>query len=276
MNPVIAIHDLCGLGHSSLAVALPVLSVTGRQVLCAPTAVLSSQTDGYTDYTNVDLSDTLPQTLRHWQKEDVLAAAVYSGYLAHPAQINDVRYAIEHLLTPGGIALIDPVLGDEGALYDTMTPAFVSAMQDLLQHATVITPNATEFRALLGLPLHAPLPERELPQALAHLAEKGPGQIIVTSYGEAKDHVSTVIYDHAAGLFQMHQQKRLPGHFPGTGDLYASVLLSALLQDIALPDAARDAGVFVAQAIALALEAGRPAREGVPFEQLLPKLCPSV
>ncbi len=42
-----AIHDLSGLGHSSLAAVMPILSVMGIQVCAMPTAILSSQTDGY-------------------------------------------------------------------------------------------------------------------------------------------------------------------------------------------------------------------------------------
>lgn len=272
MKPVIAIHDLSGLGHSSLAVALPVLSVMGHQVLCAPTAVLSSQTDGYSGYSNVDLSEMLPRTLAHWAQTGLSAGAVYSGYLANPGQAADVMTAIDRFLAPDGIALVDPVLGDGGRLYDTMTPELTSAMRELIGHATLITPNATELRALADIPLDAPLPLPALKEAVRHLAALGPRQVIVTSYGEADDRLTTAIYDRASDRLTTHDEPRRPGHYPGTGDLYASVLLGHLLNGRPLETAAIEAGHFVARAIDLAIAAGRPAREGVPFEPLLKEL----
>lgn len=269
---IIAINDLCGLGHSSLAVALPVLSTMGHQVLPAPTAVLSSQTDGFTDYTNVDLTDTLPAYLKHWQKVGVQADALYSGYLGSSEQIADVRFAIGHLTKDDALILIDPVLGDGGMLYDTMTDEMVSAMRELARHAGIITPNATELRALCGLPLDDDLNADDLRQAMISLAKDGPHWVVTTSFAESKDELTTACYDRHTDAFTLHRQRKLPAHYPGTGDLFASILLGKLLAGLSLSDAARTAGIFVSKAISRAMQLAVPPREGVPFESLLKEL----
>ncbi len=269
---IIAINDLCGLGHSSLAVALPVLSTMGNQVLPAPTAVLSSQTDGFTDYTNVDLTDTLPAYLSHWQAVGVQADALYSGYLGSSEQISDVRYAIDHLTKDNALILIDPVLGDGGMLYDTMTDEMVAAMRELARSAGIITPNATELRALCGLPLDDALSADDLRQAMIALSETGPHWVVTTSFAESSEELTTACYDRHTGAFTLHRQRRLPAHYPGTGDLFASVLLGKLLAGAPIADAARTAGIFIAKAIARAMQLNVPPREGVPFESLLKEL----
>ena len=85
---VMAIHDLSGLGRSSLMAVTPVLSVMGVQVCPVPTAVLSSQTSGFTDYTFVDLTDSLSliHIYRHGQHISVpmikLNSSMFTAVLA--------------------------------------------------------------------------------------------------------------------------------------------------------------------------------------------------
>ena len=48
LKRIVAIHDLSGLGKCSLTVALPVISATGVECACIPTAVLSTHTGEFT------------------------------------------------------------------------------------------------------------------------------------------------------------------------------------------------------------------------------------
>ena len=50
------------------------------------------------------------------------------------------------------IRVLDPVLGDNGKLYPGLTSATVTAMQQMLSQATVITPNWTELGWLVNQP----------------------------------------------------------------------------------------------------------------------------
>ncbi len=78
------------------------------------------------------------------------------------------------------LVVIDPVLGDDGALYDTMDQKMVRRMQRLIGKADIITPNMTEVKLLLNLPPDANLFAEHLPHLLPMLAAKGPENIVVT------------------------------------------------------------------------------------------------
>ena len=86
LKRIAAIHDLSGLGKCSLTVALPVISATGVECACIPTAVLSTHTGEFTGWTFRDLSDDMLPIARHWQREGVRIDGIYSGYLASPEQ----------------------------------------------------------------------------------------------------------------------------------------------------------------------------------------------
>ena len=94
---VMAVHDLSGLGRSSLMAVTPVLSVMGVQVCPVPTAVLSSQTSGFTDYTFVDLTDTMPAYLQHWKNLQMDFDCIYSGFLGSAQQIDIMEQALQDL-----------------------------------------------------------------------------------------------------------------------------------------------------------------------------------
>ena len=62
---VAAIHDLAGFARTSLTAAIPILSSMGIQATPLPTAILSTQTVGYNDFTLLDLTHPeLPRARR--------------------------------------------------------------------------------------------------------------------------------------------------------------------------------------------------------------------
>ncbi len=60
-----------------------------------------------------------------------------------------------------------------------------------------------------------------------------------------------------------------PGRFSGTGDLFAAVLLGALLRGEALPEATGRAVAFVRRCAAHTVKLGTPLLDGVYFESQL-------
>ena len=127
---VAAIHDLSGFGRASLTVAIPILATMGIQVCPLPTAVLSSQTGGgMTGFTFLDLTDQMGPMMDHWASLGLKFDAVYSGFLGSPDQSELASRCIREFRAPGGIAVVDPVLGDNGQLDPTQTPEMVEAMR---------------------------------------------------------------------------------------------------------------------------------------------------
>ena len=171
---VAAIHDLSGFGRASLTVAIPILATMGIQVCPLPTAVLTSQTSGVDDFTFLDLTDQMGPMMDHWARLGLKFDAVYSGFLGSPDQSGLAERCIREFRAPGGIAVVDPVLGDNGTLDPTQTPEMVEAMRNLVRRADVITPNLTEAAFLLGEDFRPDISRDGLRDQLRALAEMGP------------------------------------------------------------------------------------------------------
>ena len=82
----------------------------------------------------------------------------------------------------------------------------------------------------------------------------------------------TAVFERDNDKFTVLPHEMLPAHYPGSGDIFASVLIANLLNDISLISSVQKAADFVYEAIRLSLAQKRPFREGVALEQVLPLL----
>ncbi len=276
-NPVprtAAIHDLSGFGRTSLSVVIPILSSMGVQPCSLPTAVLSTHTGGFQNYRFVDLTEQMQAMIAHWKEIGIHFDAMYSGFLGSSRQINIVQRFILDFFGDDQLVLIDPVLGDNGKPYSTMDAAMIANMRGLVQHADIITPNFTEAAFLLDEPYNPAIGQDELKTWVKRLTEKGPKQVIITSVPvpEGNNLSSVLAYNaHDDRLWKV-DCCYIPAHYPGTGDIFASVIVGSLLQGDSLPIALDRAVQFVSLAIRSTFGYDCPAREGVLLERILPSL----
>ena len=145
---VLALHDLSGFGRSSLVPIIAVLSAGGHQCVPLPTAVFSTHT-AIPNWVTTDLTSAMQGTIEQYDALGLRFEAVYAGFLGSADQIDRVREAAQRLKTPDGITLIDPVMGDNGKVYDTYTPEMCTRMRELCAIADIITPNTTEAAILM-------------------------------------------------------------------------------------------------------------------------------
>ena len=171
--------------------------------------------------------------------------------------------------------IVDPVMGDNGKAYSIVSnESFVMAIRDLCCKADVITPNLTECSLLLGMGADG---YEDTPEAaedyMRRLAAKGPGQVVVTGLSNGEQ-VGAGYYDKAPDTVGFIFHERVPTYFPGTGDLFTSVLTARLSgeQKCSLEKAVSDAAHFVMECAKYTHEQGTPPIEGVQFEKLLYKL----
>ena len=196
---------------------------------------------------------------------------MYAGFLGSADQIDRVREAAERLKTPDGITLIDPVMGDNGKVYDTYTPEMCTRMRELCEIADIITPNTTEAAILLDWdPASKPRDPAEAWQWLRALRSRYGAQVVLTGLDFARGRVGTGCLSGEGGTISMH--RRISRYYPGTGDLFASVMLAALLNGDKLADACEFAGEFVKDCIAYTAAQQTDPMHGVQFEKLLPRL----
>ena len=274
---VAAIHDMSGFGRCSLTVAIPILSAMGIQCCPLPTAFLSTHTGGFEGFTFLDMTDELPKVAAHWKSLGLGFQAVYSGFLGSERQIAIVEDFLREFRGPDTVAVIDPVMGDHGAVYQTYTPAMCAGMARLAELADVITPNLTEAALLLDIPYgELPVGEAGCRESVERLSLDGRRSVVLTGASTAPELTGAMCFDARTGRTEAVQTQRVPQEFHGTGDVFASVLTGALVQGASLPDAVRQAVDFVRACAERTARAGIPMREGVEFEPLLGLLTPPV
>lgn len=274
---VMAIHDLSGVGKCSLTVALPILSCMGAEVAAMPTAILSTHTGNIAGYTYRDLTDDMPLIAAHWQALGLPFDALYSGWLGSARQTEIVSRIFDDYPTGNTLRLVDPVMGDHGRLYSTYTPDRVAGMAALCRKADIITPNLTEASFLLGEPYRPDtLSAGEARALCAKLARLGPGRVVITGISTGDDTIGAAAWVSEGGQFSIHEMPKIPGVWHGTGDIFCSVLLGAVLAGRSLQDATAMAVDFVQGCIARTYALGGDPRFGVDFERGLPALMMSV
>ena len=266
---VAALHDLASYGRCSLTCVIPILSSMGVKVCPIPTAVYSSDTGGFGPVFSQELTDAMRSIMDKLRAIPARIDGIYSGYLGTPEQLTVVSDFFDEY---DCLKVVDPVMGDQGVLYSAFDGRMVDTMRALCRKASVITPNLTEASFLLGRNTPQALTRAQAVEMLSALHELTPGDAVITSaeLADFPDSVCTIARD-GQGAFAVIAP-RLPGHFPGTGDVFTSVLTGALLSGQSLPQAVCRAAAFVSRCMADTVRAGTPVREGVLLERALPHL----
>ncbi len=272
---VAAIHDLSGYGRASLTVAIPVLSAMGIQVCPLPTSILSTQTSGFSNYSFFDFTDRMTDIINHWKTLDIKFDAVYTGFLGSDRQISIIRDFITDFRAEKQLIVVDPVMGDDGNPYDTIDKNIISGMKSLVAMADLITPNITEASMLTGeeLRLGNDKVKKEL---LIKLSEIGPEKVVITSVPESEGKKSVIAYERNTGFFWKMKYNYVEAYYPGTGDIFTSVLTGSLLNGESLPVAINKAVNFISLAIKTSFGYNIPRRNGVMFERVISTLSKQV
>lgn len=269
---IAAIHDISGFGKCSLTVALPIISATGAECVCLPTALLSTHTGEFTGYTFKDLSDEMLPIAHHWRKVGVEFDGVYSGYLAGAQQAELLKRAIEILRTEKTKIIVDPVMADNGRYYSNFGDEMCWAFKDLCREADIITPNITEAAFMTGIPYCAGTHSEEyISSLLQGLAQICSGIIALTGVRTNAGSIGAVAYSPKTGARHCAVRPVREGAFHGTGDVFASAFSALLLRGAGLADATETAIMLVGDSIERTVRRETPRRNGVDFEGALPK-----
>lgn len=274
---VAAIHDLSGLGRCSLTVIIPALSAMGIQACPVPTAILSTHTGGFGDVVMRDLTDYISPALAHYKNLGTEFDCIYSGFLASTSQID---HCLEFFASyPNALKVVDPVMADHGKPYKTCTPELRKRMGELAAVADIITPNTTEAAILLGEPLdNFSYNSSEVKSLLVRLSELGPEIVVITSVFSGGECYNAG-YDKKNNKFWKVPYTPVNASYPGTGDVFASVLIGSVLRGDSLPIAMNRASAFLELAIKTTYSYCTDSREGIMLERCLdflignPTLC---
>lgn len=259
---IIALHDISCVGRCSLSVALPIISAAGIECSLLPTALLSTHTGGFTNYTFLELTDEMKKIAAHWQSLSLRVDAVYTGYLGSPEQIGVAEDVIARF---GGTAIVDPVMGDAGKLYAGFDSRMVDGMRRLCRSADVILPNITEASLLLDIPCDGaqPTPGERTEKLLRALAQES-GVAVILSGVEDDDKIGAAVFDGSETSYVF--AKKYPGFYHGTGDVFGSAVVSAIMRGAKLCDAAKIAVSFTSAVVCRTRQCEEDKRFGPVFE----------
>lgn len=272
---IAAVHDLCGYGKCSLGVAIPVLSAAGCDVCPVPTGLFSNHT-AYPDFYMLDTTDMLRDYLKAWDVTGIDIDAIYSGFLGAAEQVDVIKSLYEEF--PNAIKMVDPVMADHGKVYPTYTPELCDAMASLASHADILTPNLTEAAIILGEPIGdewkgADISDEEAQRLVRALLDKGAKSVVLKGIQrKGETIVRNFVGSADAPEITEVTNEYVPYMLHGTGDVYASCVLAAIMAGRSLVEAVAFAGEFVHDAMIVSADQPEFKDRGVSFEPLLGKV----
>jgi len=245
MKRVLTIQDISCLGKCSLTVALPIISAMGVETVILPTAVLSTHTM-FKNFTCKDLSDQIEPITQHWKSEDVQFDAIYTGYLGTVEQIHQMAEVFKMFKTEDNMIVIDPVMGDHGKLYPAFDQNYANENAKLCGLADIILPNITEACFMTGMEYKEEYDEAYVKELLLKLADLGAKTVVLTGVSLSAGQTGVMGYNSETKEFFVYQNKRIDAAYHGTGDIFASVSVGAMMRGMSVLEAMKVAADYTA------------------------------
>ncbi len=268
MKRILTIQDISCVGKCSLTVALPIISSFGIEAAILPTATLSTHT-AFKGFTFHDLTNDITPITRHWQEQKIDFDGIYTGYLGSFEQI-DLVLDIFRDFGDKKLKFVDPAMGDNGVLYAGFDVSFARKMAKLCAKADIIVPNLTEACFMLGKPYIASGYSKEyIEDILRSLTSLGAKKAVLTGVGFSEGALGCCGYDSHNDTFFYDSNEKISQSFHGTGDIFASVCFSRLMNGDSLEAACSVAADFVCDSMRETLNDDRPIWYGVHFEKVL-------
>lgn len=263
---IICVQDLSCFGKCSLTIALPILSCAEMEAIPLPTALLSTHTGGLGKAHIHDLSADMKAIRSHWETLSLPIDVLYSGYVSDHEQLKQIHALMAQY--PSAYRFVDPVMGDHGRLYASLSEDLPRSMLALCQCADCITPNMTEAYALLQEPFcDGPYTETQIAALIERLHELTHADIVLKGIYDNEYELRCAVMEQ--GKLTIVSEKRLPYSYHGTGDLFASALLGAYLRGNPLVESVRIAMEFTTYCMEYSRQSGEDECYGLSFESCL-------
>lgn len=275
-SKVLLINDLAGYGKVALSAMIPVLSHMQHEVCSLPTALVSNTLD-YGKFEILETTDYMKNTLQVWDQLGFQFDAVSTGFILSKPQTELVLDFCRMQKQKGTLIFTDPIMGDEGKLYNGVSEETVSLMRQLIGAADYIVPNYTEAAYLAGVPYcREGCTRQELYDMAVALHGMGAGSVLITSAHMLVDGGNPIQcvagYDAAADRYFILPYEELPVRFPGTGDIFSAVFMGHILKGENLRTAARAAMDTVSRMLAKNAE-NQDKYKGIPIELCLEEIA---
>lgn len=272
MKRIVTVQDISCVGKCSLTVALPVISACGVEASVIPTAVLSAHT-AFSGFTFRDLTDEIGPVTEHWKKEGITFDAIYTGYLGSFRQLQLMDKLFDDFKTDNTVIFIDPVMADHGKLYPGFTQEFADSMAKLCARADVIVPNLTEACFMLHEDyVESGYSEEYIRSILRRLAGLGCKNAVLTGVTFEDGRLGIMAYNREKDEFFSYYTEKINASFHGTGDVFSSACVGALMRGLSLEGALKTAANYTVESIKATIKEENHNWYGVNFEEAIPCL----
>ena len=264
---ILTIKDISCYGQCSITVALPVLSAYGIETAILPTAVLSTHTSGFKDFTVLDLTSEMPKILNHWISEKIRFEALYTGYISSKEQFDIIEDAKMSVLGVGGVFFVDPAMADHGKLYPALNKDIINGMKRLATDCDYIIPNVTEACFITDTEYSENKSLEELSEIAIKLYNMGSRNVIITGL-EIGDSIGALAYDGKQIEYVL--KPKCAKSYHGTGDLFSSMFIAQILNNKSTIEALNISCDFIIDCINQTVS-DESHSYGVKFEEVLNK-----
>lgn len=270
---VATIHDLCGIGKAALTNIIPVLSTLGVETCPIPTMILSTHTGGFGSPNIIKLDGYISKAMDHYQNLNINFEGIFIGYLGSNENIEETLQSLKSINKDNSLIVFDPIFADNGKYYSNFNKDYSDNLTKIIKYADIITPNFTEACILVEEKIKTGISRDELLIVCRKLHKQGCKNVVITSVpllNECK--LGIAIYNGEDDSMEIISRDKLLNSYPGTGDIFTSVLIGLLLNGVSLSESVKKACIFVERCIIESSQYDYPTKEGVLLELVVNEL----
>ena len=244
---VLLINDIAGYGKVALSAMLPILSYKGFNLYNLPTAIVSN-TLNYEKFRIEDTTEYIEETLRIWKELNFSFDVISTGFIFTKKQMEIISKFCEEQSKKGVFIFNDPIMADNGELYSGISPDTVDYMKNIISVSDVTMPNYTESCLLTKTKYKEGISTEEINTIINKIRERGVKSVIVTSIPSVETKM-VAGFDSKINEYFYLPYEEIPTYFPGTGDIFSSVIISETLEGKSLKVATEKAMKIVKEIV---------------------------
>lgn len=265
-NRALLINDMAGYGKVALSAMIPILSHMGVELYNLPTALVSNTLD-YGKFDILNTTEYMRNTLSVWKELGFSFDAISTGFITDAAQAGLVCDYCRAQSERGVMIFCDPIMGDDGKLYNGMTDETVENMRKLVSCADYIVPNYTEATLLAGAPYLTKPTADQIRALIEKLRQIGSASVVITSVPSDHGDLVACSEKETENYYEL-PYRSIDVRFPGTGDIFSAVMFGEILRGTPMRRSVRNAMDTVKRMIERNL-ANQDRYKGIPIETCL-------
>lgn len=270
MNSILLIGDIVGYGNLGLSAMIPILTNMKFATYKLPTSIVSNNFS-YGDFAILDTTEYIRECIKIWKKQNFSVDAVCTGYLVSEEQTLLISDFCKELKKNGTHIFVDPIMADNGKLYNGATTHTIEYMRYMCKNADIIVPNFTEAKFLANKYLEKnSLSLVEATDLITILHALGRNSVVISSM-IVEEQTCTMIFEEQTNTVKLFPYEMIPSFFSGTGDIFSSILIGKYLHGCSLENSVLEAMNFVRKMIQINQNYPQP-DNGIPIEQHLKEI----